>query len=88
MRHGPSVSSFRFREGAEAGGLIADFVRPADMWRRSAVDVDKILKGARPEDLPVDEPTKLALVINLKSAKALGPTNPPSLLVQADQVIE
>jgi len=76
------------RRYAEAGCLIAYSASPLEMYRRAAVFVDKILKGAKPADLPVERPDKFELVINLKTAKALGLTMPPSLLLLADEVIQ
>ena len=79
---------YGFKVFAEGGGLMVYSASLTDLWRRAATYVDKILKGAKPADLPVEQAAKFELVINLKTAKTLGLTIPPSLLGRADELIQ
>ena len=82
------VSSFSFREWADAGGLVAYGPSLPEMYRRTADYVDRIARGAKPADLPIEQPTKFELIVNLKTATAIGVEIPQSLLLRADEVIE
>jgi putative ABC transport system substrate-binding protein len=82
------IAMLAWKESVQAGGLVAYAPDILALWRRAATYVDRILQGAKPADLPVEQPTKFELVINLKAAKALGLTIPQSLLVRADEIIQ
>ena len=79
---------YQWKETVEAGGLVSYGPNLAAMWRQSAVIIAKVLKGAKPADVPVEQPTKLELVVNFRTAKSLDLTIPSSVLLRADEVIE
>jgi putative ABC transport system substrate-binding protein len=79
---------YSLRSFVDAGGLMSDAADLTDSWRRSATFVDRILKGAKPAEMPIEQSTKFELVINLKTVKALGLALPQALLLRADQVVE
>jgi putative tryptophan/tyrosine transport system substrate-binding protein len=88
MSKGRSPAMYDLREFVEAGGLMAYGLSLPDLFKRAAYYVDRILKGAKPGDLPVEQPVKFELVINLKTSKTLGLSLPPSLLFQANEVFQ
>jgi putative ABC transport system substrate-binding protein len=79
---------YAYRACVDAGGLVSYGVNYPDLWHRAAFYIDKILKGAKPGDLPVEQPTTFEFVVNTRTAKAMALTIPPSLLVRADQILE
>jgi putative tryptophan/tyrosine transport system substrate-binding protein len=79
---------YQWKEHVEAGGLVSYGPSLAGIWRQSAIIVAKVLRGAKPADLPVEQPTKLDLAVNLRTAKSLDLTIPPSVLLRGDEVIE
>jgi putative ABC transport system substrate-binding protein len=79
---------YGYRDAVESGGLMSYGPDFSDLWKRSADYVDKVLRGANPADIPVEQPTKFSLTVNLSTAKMLGLEVPPSLLARADEVIE
>jgi putative tryptophan/tyrosine transport system substrate-binding protein len=79
---------FSDREAVVSGGLMSFWADQSEFFRRAAIFIDKILKGAKPEDLPIEQPAKFELVVNVKTAKDLGLTVPPSILARVDEVIE